>query len=443
MHDRSANPGLVLFVPGIDGNGKLTFQYLATSLAKNLDDQNLADVEVATYSDPRVPKSSNRVELPDSTALYIDLLVKNITDTVSATFTKHGFPPDTAVLLVGYSFGSVLAANAAQQLKETGVNVSLCIIDAPAPHMYKEYFAGNKDATAALIEIMHHIVNLSGFDDARLSFTKCGEAKDTFIKKITALPLVSHDRKCTNQIKEIYNQICLDLEVDLDDIEGVKLHAYTNIVKRNLLELIDCSTLTTSLNSLSIITTPETRAKFKCGTDGGWTGFAKEIIEIPLQAGTHTSILKDKKLVSILTEQIFSHHFNNTISLSPSAPHSSPISISSPTQSPENFSNNGSGLEYSPSPPSSLSPSTFVATMISPMASSSNSSNSDNGSEKEHHKTEKNIITVTIDQNAPLQSMRFFSPPASPKNKTDTKDEAVLTASINTSLHTVTLNSPR
>ena len=263
-------------IPGISGNS-IELLELAASLQRLNPDS-----DIYIHHDPRL-LTSRAVE-PKS----IDESSRTVNNDIESKLASY--PPGTRHGRIGFSLGGVIVARSAQQSRNPG---SVCIIDSVTPGLSQLHFSrsGNKAATLDLISMIRLAAKLSGLPETN------PEINDDHI---TAWSKLEYDR----QLDTIYDHfVSHQCKKSLLPEKAAHFLGYYQIICCNLNSLLTCNIeMIPTLNQLQVFTTEETRRKFGCDSDAGWSFLAKNgISTVPLR-GTHESSLGDELLARKITE---------------------------------------------------------------------------------------------------------------------------------------------
>jgi thioesterase domain-containing protein len=234
----------IFLIPGILGNGNELY-----SLAAAINEQRKGKTPIYIYEEPIVDG--------EPLQLSLDNLAASIAQEVLEIRQNSPLP----YILVGYSFGGILAAEVARKLLSVNHDPRLYVVDEPAESCVKRYFDSDSDTGLTsdkdkdrdafktdLFNIVNYAAKLSGLQQVELSKSILGSLQ--FLELEDRI-----DHLADNVLKQQTQTIPVSNEQTYS--------TYLEIAKRNLRNLKDSvSNPEQKLSNVHTIFTKETARKY-------------------------------------------------------------------------------------------------------------------------------------------------------------------------------------
>lgn len=265
----------IFLIPGINGNGNEL-----RALAEAINQKRDGRTPIYIYEEPIFEGEPLKFTLAEHAALIADEIQE-----------IRQFSP-LPYILVGYSFGGVLAADVALKLQKLNYDPRLYVIDEPTKSLSKQYCKEDSDNFKRdLGKIVNYAATLSGIKPIEIN-------KDI----LSSLELLTLEERI-DQLASVV----LGLQDSIQNSQEVSFYTFLQTAKRNLRNIsLSDSDSGQKLAKTHLILTNETALKYSNGKQsaqtftGGWDEFSREVIQLnpyitsKLSKQLHMDLLKGK-----------------------------------------------------------------------------------------------------------------------------------------------------
>lgn len=278
----------IFIVPGVLGH-----DLEILNLAEQLDELNGGKRPIYTYRDPRVDgvRESLSLSISDQAKKFIRQI---------PPVPYQPFP----ILLVGYSFGCTLITEIACQLKESGYDPHLFLIDAPSPAITQTYF--NQRPSNAIDDLLY-IINYAA------KIAKINEVINLDDELKQALLSSAHHNLIFETIDAVLNLVGSQNNQTLETMDRFKHLA--KIAQENLAHLMQYPQPSVPvLDKINLFISNETFNKYQL-SETGWEQFAQEVHCVPIKVlanTTHIDLLSESNVYALAST--INERFNEEVS---------------------------------------------------------------------------------------------------------------------------------
>lgn len=267
----------LLLFPGILGN-PAEYQELVETLRELGDNR-----DIYIWCNPQIAGNANFEDYDQSSLQKQALLIAD-------SIRKLGLDPSVVLLMVGFSYGSGLAAAVANILKKNNpsIDIELFLIDGPSPDCAKEYFSRpSLSLTTDLSNVVKYAATLAAkninFKEENIVFTS------EYLESLVSLS----PAECIDALAKVIIENCHSV-IDVDQFtKNIK------IAKQDIYNIINApdQIFDSKFHKIISLITNQTAAKYN-DKFGGWKKHAEtlSVIDDPLLIDQdHRALLKQDR----------------------------------------------------------------------------------------------------------------------------------------------------